>query len=441
MKRLLVTCFTLCTLILFSATAPADSAPASPTCPLRKCLACDNGLYGQDSNGCPNCDCITCNETKCADNEECRVTVVNCFRAPCPPIPTCYPKPVECAMFKCDPCKDRYTFERDDNGCQKGCTCVPMEPIVDPPPPVSCAAVSCPVGSNCEIIQPPCASGAASCPARTECVPNAEDQYPPDCPPVIAIGCVNFTRPKLCSPAKGCPVPEQRCCATYCDGAECTAASSPPVMPPVDGGQPGNPGNSSGGQSGNGGTSSSGNPGNGGQGSSSGNQGSGGQGSSGNPGQSPQDSLNKAPASRECPADRVGRTFPRDIKCNQTQTCPGNKLCCSRVGQPVCRSPNVNKAGTCPIVNRKKTVKAPTSKCDSDSECVDAKKCCEKETGGFDCVDPVTQSVQDSRCPPAEGIGICDITCQLNQPCTTFDGNTTGICCKNGCGGTVCQSV
>jgi uncharacterized protein YkuJ len=96
-----------------------------------------------------------------------------------------------------------------------------------------------------------------------------------------------------------------------------------------------------------------------------------------------------AKAKGPCPADRVGRPFKSDVTCSSDDGCPGNTQCCARAGAQVCRSPDLLKEGSCPIkVTTKKGNKKAESKCDADSECFGVQKCCQHETGAFDCVDP-----------------------------------------------------
>jgi hypothetical protein len=61
--------------------------------PLEDCtLQCQYGL-AYDNNECHICKCLEpCKDYDCGQFEMCEVRVVQCFRAPCPPIATCVPK-------------------------------------------------------------------------------------------------------------------------------------------------------------------------------------------------------------------------------------------------------------------------------------------------------------------------------------------------------------
>jgi hypothetical protein len=137
-----------------------------PECRMMKCRrSCDYG-YLKDEDGCNTCDCLPdpCVSITCQENEVCELQNMFCIRAPCPPRPTCVPKPKECRMMKCRRSCD-YGYLKDEDGCNT-CDCLP-----DP-----CVARKCPKGHVCELKpvtvckQPPC-SPVAECVKKSECSP------------------------------------------------------------------------------------------------------------------------------------------------------------------------------------------------------------------------------------------------------------------------------
>jgi len=279
-------------------------------------------------------------DADCPSNDKC--CQVDCGPRVCT-------QPAECPLRKCTAdCTNGY--ERDDQGCRT-CTCIPTP---DPPTP-KCEAVSCPT-AKCAYGFANGPDGCQTCdcnPEPVECpIPRCQYQCPngyattaqgcqtctciPDSNPTI-----QCSRP-LCNPEPNCPNGYEK------DANGCNTCTCLPVPDPAGNGD--------------------------------------------SPNADPNDNQ-KSPSgvqkSGVCPADRVGRKFASDITCSDDGGCPGNKMCCSRAGAKVCRSPDVPKSGTCPVVTKNaKFGKSSVSKCDADSECVDNEKCCENSTGSFECTTP-----------------------------------------------------
>ncbi|XP_054271626.1 very low-density lipoprotein receptor-like [Macrosteles quadrilineatus] len=105
-----------------------------------------------------------CNYAKCGPGKECRVNYVQCFKAPCPPLAQCVPKPGSCDGVKCD----------EGSHCENGYC------VLDK----ACAAVLCPTGSYCYkgkcFKEVKCRKG--ECGPAQKCYEGSESCKKPHCP-------------------------------------------------------------------------------------------------------------------------------------------------------------------------------------------------------------------------------------------------------------------
>ncbi|WKY12044.1 hypothetical protein Q1695_003534 [Nippostrongylus brasiliensis] len=223
--------------------------PARPTCvriyiqpghPQNKCAAvlCAPPSVCNVVAGEARCVPPPCKK-QCPYGTQCKVTVVQCIRAPCPPIEECIQTPSNDASLKVGsacrmPCPYGETCRVEQVFCKKApCPpverCVPVKPSNDAQvyPSKGCT-LFCPMGQRCVSQQVQCIR--APCPAQQRCVPMvmADGYYNKlTAVPTPTLSCANV----LCAPdSPRCVesptgprcVPVKSCTQTVCpDGQHC----------------------------------------------------------------------------------------------------------------------------------------------------------------------------------------------------------------------------
>lgn len=146
---------------------------------------CPTDTYCDDASG--DAECLplpSCAAVTCETGSECQLVDVQCVRAPCPPQPQCVPAENPCNLADCQPnttCEVRdgeavCVPNDDDAGSSCAATLCPSDTYCDDIsgkaeclPLPSCAAVTCEVGSQCELVEVQCIR--APCPPQPQCVP------------------------------------------------------------------------------------------------------------------------------------------------------------------------------------------------------------------------------------------------------------------------------
>ncbi|MBI5511266.1 MAG: hypothetical protein HY903_21095 [Deltaproteobacteria bacterium] len=124
----------------------------------------------------PSCDRVTC-----YPGSHCELQQVECFRAPCPPLPTCVPDPLTCDNVIC---VQGTHCEMPPTECF-GTPC-PPRPACVPDPTLTCDNVTCVQGTHCEMRPTECF--AAPCPLWPVCVPDGCALTAAGCPrPVVTV--------------------------------------------------------------------------------------------------------------------------------------------------------------------------------------------------------------------------------------------------------------
>lgn len=136
------------------AGAPPVVVPEEPDAsvsvpPAQGCTpwSCRAGSYCDDVGG--QVRCIpnpSCESTHCGPFSHCELVQVQCFRAPCPPLPMCVSDEGAdpCAVQRCGPNMHCVTFP----SCN-GMRCLPQAQCVPNAPPGTCGTSSCGPGTYC----------------------------------------------------------------------------------------------------------------------------------------------------------------------------------------------------------------------------------------------------------------------------------------------------